>query len=152
VGNATNKNRVLYISATVLILGGLIALFLFLYRNQSEDCAITLENRCIELEVAETPEQHITGLSGRQDMSDYQGMWFVFSEEDTNCMWMKDMNFPLDIVWLDSDKQIVHMESAVAPDSFPENFCSPEPSRYVIELKAGVAKRSGLEIGQKLNL
>jgi uncharacterized membrane protein (UPF0127 family) len=146
-----HKFVVLFIAVAVLIFGFLLLRY-FNAPEQVTACSIALDGQCIELERAETGAQHIQGLSGRPDMDDNRGMLFVFPEDDFYCMYMKDMNFSLDMVWLSSGGEVVHIEENVTPETYPEQFCSPVLSRYVIELKAGVVDRANIEAGQSINL
>jgi uncharacterized membrane protein (UPF0127 family) len=102
------------------------------------------------LEVAGTPLSQHVGLGGRVSMAQDQGMLFVFDAPDAACFWMKNMHFSLDMIWLDANKRVVHIEQNVSPETFPALFCPDKPAKYVIELKAGEAKRSHVVLGQKL--
>ncbi len=110
------------------------------------------QNRCIQLESVESAEERRRGLSGREQLAVDAGMLFDFGVEDTRCMWMPDMNFSIDIVWLNEQAQIVDVMSDIAPETYPKSFCGAEPARYVIELNAGVAESAGVEPGQRLEL
>lgn len=107
---------------------------------------------CVFMEVVDTAEARTRGLSGRNELLPNQAMLFDFGSEGRRCMLMKDMNFSLDMVWLDEDNVIVDIEPGVAPETYPSSFCGDEPSRYVIELNEGVASVAGLEIGQRIAL
>jgi uncharacterized membrane protein (UPF0127 family) len=107
---------------------------------------------CVELEVAETDSAVIRGLSGRQSMPRERGMVLVFPEPVVQCIWMKDMRFNIDAIWLDSDKRIVHIERDLRPDSFPHLFCSQTSAKYVVEVNAGVAAAGQLQLKQQLDL
>jgi uncharacterized protein len=89
------------------------------------------------------------GLSGRRSLPSDQGMLFTFDKEEKQCLWMKDMYFALDIVWVDAQKKVVGVEHDISPETYPEIFCH-EPAKYVIELSAGEAKRAGIQRGQTL--
>jgi uncharacterized membrane protein (UPF0127 family) len=106
---------------------------------------------CVNLEIADTPEARQTGLSGRSHMAETTGMLFVFEEPQTACIWMKDMHFNIDIVWLNDNKKITAFKKDVAPDTYPESFCQDD-TRYVIELLTGTADKAGLHTGQLLNI
>ncbi len=110
------------------------------------------QDNCVTLEKATTEAARIQGLSGRKSMSDNQGMLFVFEENSQQCMWMKDMKFSLDMVWLNNKAEIVKLEKAVAPNTYPSTYCSEVPASYVLELNAGVSDKAGLHNGQKLSL
>lgn len=103
------------------------------------------------LEVAQTTEDRQKGLSGRANLKSGHGMLFVFDTPDTHGIWMKDMKFPIDIVWLDESKRVVSIEKSVSPDSYPEIFKPTEPSLYVIELNSGASHGYGIGIGSRID-
>lgn len=107
---------------------------------------------CVDLEVASTNSARTLGLSGRREMARSHGMLFDFARAGEYCMWMKDMHFSLDILWLNDDKEIVHMIENVTPDTYPKSFCGPETARYVIEVNSGIVKSADLRIRQRLKL
>ncbi len=98
-------------------------------------------------DVANTDELRQLGLSGRKTLGDNQAMIFIFPANGRNLFWMKDMNFAIDIIWLDENKKIVYMEKGIKPESYPKTFGPATQTRYVIEFKAGVADRIGLQVG-----
>lgn len=104
------------------------------------ECAVTLEERA-------------RGLMFREKIEPDQGMLFIFEEEGYHSFWMKNTLIPLDILWLDKDKRIVHIAENVPPcmkDPCP-SYRSPLPARYVLELKAGSAQKHGLKRYQMIN-
>lgn len=113
-------------------------------------CDLKLSQSCITLEVSSTEATRAQGLSGRRTLNNDQAMLFVFDQTGRYCFWMKDMNFPIDIVWLDANKKIVSFELNVEPNTYPKSFCPDEPARYVLEFPAGVAPANDLRIGQTL--
>lgn len=146
----------------VLILGsGCLA-----YHNRKEGCgimvyegeasSISLLNQfrprsCVFLERADTTDSRELGLSGRVSMKKTNGMLFVFDRPQQVCIWMKDMNFSLDIVWLNTNKTIIKAMSNILPETYPKTFCV-DNAQYVGELKAGVAEEAGLRLGQQLKI
>jgi len=102
------------------------------------------------LEVALSPEAQRTGLSYRESLADNTGMLFIFNELDNHGIWMKDMNFNLDILWVDENKQIVYLKQAVTPESFPDIFTPNKPAKYVIEMSSGFISNENLQVGDKL--
>jgi len=107
---------------------------------------------CINLEVANTDATRVMGLSGRENMEENSGLLFVFPKPGKQCIWMKDMNFALDIIWLDSGKKITAIKKDVKPETYPDAFCPSDDSKYVIELNSGTSSRAGLQVGQKISL
>lgn len=101
------------------------------------------------LKAARTPVEQAQGLSDTKSLASNQGMLFINDTVDQRCFWMKDMLYPLDIIWLDSKKTVVHIEKNLSPDSYPQAFCID--AQYVIELNAGEADKSGITDGQVLS-
>lgn len=104
-----------------------------------------------ELAIAE--EQRQQGLMFRKGMKEDQGMLFIFEEENYYSFWMKNTYFPLDMLWLDSNRLIVHIEENVPPcpvEPCP-SYMPTRPARYVLELVSGSVKKHGLKIGDRLD-
>ena len=97
--------------------------------------------------IASTSAVRQQGLSGRISMASDEGLLFIFPEAGEYGFWMKDMNFPIDIVWIDADRKVVGISENVAPESYPENFYPPKTILYVLELNAGAVKKAGLKVG-----
>ena len=106
----------------------------------------------LELEVADTELEHWQGLSGRPYLPAGSGMIFVFDKPFQPSFWMKDMQFPLDFIWMDENFRIVDLTPDVAPESYPTIFKPSEPVQYVLEVNAGFAEREELKIGDTLAL
>ena len=90
------------------------------------------------------------GLSYRKFLPSDQGMLFIFPESGSYGFWMKDMNFSLDMVWLDQDKKVVGIVTNATPESYPDVFMPPSLIKYVLELNAGVAGKMGMATGTML--
>lgn len=106
------------------------------------------------VEVVIKPEELSQGLSGRTTLPQRQGMLFVFAKLEVHSMWMPNMYFPLDIIWLDAEKKIVKIEENVSPCSGTHNctsYSSSYPSKYAIEMNAFDASRIGLNVGKQLS-
>lgn len=103
-----------------------------------------------DLEKVTSQEDLEKGLSGRAYLEPEDAMLFEFKTSDTWCFWMKDMNFPLDMVWLDVNRYVVYIQNNVSPNTFPETFCPTERAKYVVEVNAGLIKEIGLEVGDRV--
>ena len=111
---------------------------------------ITVGTATIAVEVADTESLREQGLSGRTSLAEGKGMLFVFDTDDTWGIWMKDMQFPLDIVWISAEGVVVSVKAGAAPESYPEAFYPTAPARYVLELPAGYAAAQGIVEGVKV--
>ena len=116
-----------------------------------EEKTLTVGATTLQVEIAQTTEQKITGLSYRPSLAEGRGMLFIFDTDGEHGIWMKDMQFPIDIIWIDAAMKVVHIEQAVAPDTYPQVFASPTPARYVLEVPAGYAK-GRMTIGDTVTL
>lgn len=98
------------------------------------------------LEIADTDEERQRGLGGRESLCAECAMLFMFDRSDRHAFWMKEMRFPLDIVWL-SDDTIVHIERRVPADS-PDIFRPEGAADKVLEFNAGEA--DALQAGDRV--
>jgi len=94
----------------------------------------------IFIEIADTPETQMKGLMGRHALADTQGMLFVFKQLKPRKFWMKGTPVPLDIIFAGSDGCVVHIAESTPPMS-DHRIISGEPVKYVVEVRAGFAKR-----------
>ncbi|MFH0831009.1 MAG: DUF192 domain-containing protein [Parcubacteria group bacterium] len=122
--------------------------------NASQIALVKTDKTELTLELADTPSEREQGLSGRNQVS-YDGMLFVFDDLAPQPFWMKRMQFALDIVWL-RDGRVVHLEEGLSPvDSLqtnPVTYGPVEPVDAAIELLAGQAKATGLELGATVDI
>lgn len=118
-----------------------------------EAAAVSIGDATYAVDLAISPEERQQGLSGREYMPQDAGMLFVFEEERRLNFWMKEMHFPLDIIWIDAQCRLVEVAANVPtpPPNADNNEIprvnSPSPARYVLELNAGEAARNGMEPG-----
>jgi uncharacterized protein len=135
-----------FIVATLAI----VFLPLIFYRPATN--TLVLDGQEYTLEIVVSAEERQTGLSGRETIAANEGMLFVEPKPKIVCMWMKDMSFAIDIIWLDDKKIIRHLEERVSPKTYPKSFCPSVKTKYVIELPSGTIDKHELVLGQKLPL
>lgn len=105
------------------------------------------------VEVARSPQALERGLSGRETLLEGEGMLFVFSQSGLPMIWMKDMRFPLDILWLNQGVLVDKIESAPPAGPSPEVSYLPEAQAdMVLEVPAGTVQKHGLKIGDPLDI
>ena len=104
-----------------------------------------------DLEFARTPPQEELGLSGRPCLPDNGALLFLFPTDDRFSIWMKDMLFPIDVIWLDSGKKIIKIEKNMQPSSYPKTYTPDTPARFVIELNKGATDTLHAQVGSQLN-
>ena len=110
--------------------------------NSYPQVNITVNDQILIADISATPEQMTRGLSVKDALAENEAMLFVFDVEAEHRFWMKDMKFPIDIIWISSDKNVVDIEHNLQPCNLGL-FCSmyePEgDSLYVLETVGGFA-------------
>lgn len=109
----------------------------------------------ITVECVTTGPTRSRGLSFREYMPRAHGMLFIFDTIQTQSMWMKDMHFPLDVVWLDEYMRITSVDRELMPcksNRFCHTYSSNIPIKYALELNAGDADRLGAVEGAVLKV
>jgi len=105
------------------------------------------------VEVVISPAATKQGLSGRPSLRKGHGMLFVYGGISKQSMWMIEMRFPLDIVWLDENLEIVHITKGCAPcpnATQCPTYSSVYRVKYAIEMTAGEADTYGFQVGKQL--
>ncbi|MCD4704860.1 DUF192 domain-containing protein [bacterium] len=135
----------------------IISLFLVLiltacqkFENK-EKINILLGGESIEVEVVVNVEDRVAGLSNQENLGDDRGMLFVESKKKKHNFWMKDMRFPLDIVYI-NDKEIVEIFKNV-PIKTKGEYTSINPNQkanFILELNAGWCDLHNLKIGDQI--
>ena len=112
-----------------------------------------VNGKVLSLEIADSPEERRVGLMFRDPLPENHGMLFIFGREQAYSFWMMDMKFSLDIIWIDSDGIVVHIENDVPPCSAACPSYQPNVSAlYVLEVNAGFADSIDLRAGTFIDL
>lgn len=117
------------------------------------DAKVTIEDDTFEVEVADDDAERIKGLSDRDNLDENKGMVFVFEEKGKYGFWMRNVKFPLDIIYI-SDNKIVDIFANTAPQAEDaENIPVFEPkenANFVLEINGGKAKELGIDVGDEV--
>ena len=115
---------------------------------------IKIDNTTLDVQIADTPDRMTEGLQFQKQLSYSQGMIFVFSQPQIVAMWMKDMQFPLDMIWFDNNGNVVHIEKDLPPCSnnqpCPVYDGDRQNTRYVLEVTAGFVDKFNITERSKL--
>jgi len=109
--------------------------------------SISVPAGVIHAEIADTDASREQGLSDRASLPADNGMLFVFDTPGQYGFWMKDMRFPLDMVWINADKTVAGVTKDILPSTYPSIFPPPSSISYVLEINAGSAEKFGLVSG-----
>jgi len=139
----------LWAAGTCLVLVGLLSAALLVTRMMPQVC---FENTCVKVELADTEEERAQGLMFRSSLPEDRGMLFVFPDSASWPFWMKDTYIPLDILWLNEQREVVEVIRSAPPavgQLKPPEFGGTVPARFVLEVPAGFAERHGVEKGSR---
>jgi uncharacterized membrane protein (UPF0127 family) len=118
-----------------------------LISHPSKILSVDIGGQKIKVDLAVTSAEKKQGLSGRAGLAEDTGMLFIFDRPGKYPFWMKDMNFPIDIIWISRDKKIVFIEKNAMPNSYPNLLGGQAESSYVLEVVSGFAEKYGLRVG-----
>lgn len=115
---------------------------------------VKIKNLIIPVDLAITPDQQAMGLSYRNSLNASQGMLFPFHTPGDYSFWMKDMRFPLDILWIDSGNNIVHIEKNLQPCVFIllcPSYSPHSASKYVLEVNSNYTTKNNITVGDRVS-
>ena len=112
--------------------------------------AVIINGSIVHVEIADTDALREQGLSDRTSLAENTGMLFVFDQPVVPGFWMKDMHFPLDIIWISADSTIEGVEKNLSPDTYPKPFAPAAPVKYVLEVNAGYFDTHSLKVGMQV--
>lgn len=113
---------------------------------------LVAEKSKIPVYVADNEAKRTKGLGGLVSIPADYGMFFIFDRSDYQNIWMKDMLFPIDIIWVDENNKIVHIEKNISPATYPKIFTASVKARFVLELNAGMSSVYDLKVGDLIFL
>lgn len=122
-------------------------------KNNQKQTWLCFENNCFDVELALTPKERNQGLMFRDCLKEDEGMLFVFIIEEERAFWMKNTLIPLDIIWLNQNKEVVFISKNNQPcknDACP-TINSDQKAKYVLELNAGIINKIGLKVSDRVN-
>ena len=121
---------------------------------------VNIAGQNIKVELAVTEAEQELGLSGRSGLKEDEGMLFIFEQAGAHGFWMKDMNFPIDNIWLNparndfsiadaggENMKVVYIKKDARPESYPETFTPSENAQYVLEVASGFSDKHDLQVG-----
>lgn len=120
---------------------------------------VKIDDVVLQVQIADTDPLYARGLMFQEELPFDQGMIFVFDGEERRSMWMLNMQFALDIIWLDSNGNIIHIEKNVPPCktaletvSCPSYKADNKFAKYVLEVTAGFIDEFNITEDSKLEI
>ena len=144
------KSKLLTFLALIALLIG----YLYINRTQPEGTPVEINNQTIFVDVADSPVKQAKGLMFRKSLDENRGMLFVFEREAKHSFWMKNTLIPLDMLWLNTDKEIIHIEHSAPPckeDPCPTFGPQSSNAKYVLEVNGGWSIENSVGLGDSVN-
>ena len=114
---------------------------------------VTVGTKTLHLERADSEYAQTHGLTNRPSLPKDEGMLYIVTKHQEFSYWGKDMRFATDVIWIGPDLLVVDISRNITPESYPNSIFTPSrPARYVIEMNAGVADATGIDIGDSIDL
>ncbi len=120
---------------------------------------IKLDDKVLDVQIAETDAQRVRGLMFQNQLPDDQGMIFVFTQEQVVPIWMLNMQFPLDIIWFDSNGNVIHIAKNVPPckSALETVSCTVQnadgkQAKYVLEVTGGFTDKFHITESSKMQI
>lgn len=136
--------------ATLVFL--LIAFVLFIYIIPKTPVA-KINGHTFNLYLAQTSQEQSIGLAKFNKIEQNQAMLFLFDKSDNYSFWMKDMKFPIDIIFIQDNKVVdVFNKVPVSPNENLPIYTTKTKANKVLEINAGLAKNYGIKIGSEVKI
>jgi len=148
-------NKFNYLSIIfVLVLFILGAYFFGFNKSEYKNAVVKIKDKEFKVLIASDPIKRSKGLGGFKELKDNEGMLFLFNQPDKYGFWMKDMLFPIDIIWI-KDFKIVDIASNVLPEGAKnilelKVYYPKDKADKVLEINAGLAEKYGFKIGDEV--
>ncbi len=119
---------------------------------------ILIDDAALEVQIADSEPRRVRGLMFQDQLPFDQGMIFVFNEPGLHSLWMLNMQFPLDMIWFDSDGNVVHIEKNVPPCKTAleiaacQSIVPDDVAKYVLEVTAGFIDMNNVTVDSKLTI
>lgn len=159
------EKKLMFSLGTVLLLA--VGAGFYIYRGESgvqpveivatstlkaSSTAVQIGKAKMAVDIADTPALRERGLSGRPELEEGTGMLFVFEKPAFYGFWMKDMQFPIDIIWINEEKKVIGVSEGLEPGSYPEIYYPREMILYALEVPAGFVSENNIKEGDEFKL
>ncbi len=138
--------------ALLALVVALASFISFRYFYDDKISEVEINGASVTAEIVDTPELRMQGLSGRDSLDKDKGMLFVFDEPGRYGFYMRDMNFAIDIIWMDEDFEVVDIVEDLRPDTYPEVFEPDRPALFVLEVVSGFVEENDILIGTQADI
>lgn len=146
--------KITQIFLIVLLIFILVFSLILFFSKISKSKKVCINNNCFYAEVAENFLQQYRGLMFRKELKDDKGMFFVFDKELIYPFWMKNTKIPLDIIWINENKEIVYISefTQICKTFFCPKINPQLKAKYVLEINAGLCQKFNIKVGDTIDI
>jgi len=143
--------KIILLIATLFILFIALSLIVLFLNIKPKISKVLINSKEIKVEIADTPKKQYKGLSNRDSLCQDCGMLFIFPDKAGRTFVMRNMLFPIDILWIDGEKIVKIDEELPLPIS-PEGgeYHSGQPVDYVLEVSNGFCQENNIKAGDRV--
>jgi len=152
--NYLRESKVRFVLGLTVVIFFVILVISFVLQN-NKSTQISVKGQNFNVELAETSQEKQIGLSKTDNLAENEGMLFVFDEADYYSFWMRDMQFPIDIIFINGNKVTTIISNALPPSETNGSLTTFQPkvkSDKVLEVNAGIAKKYKIEEGSIIDV
>ena len=123
-------------------------------QKQNQTALVTVGGVNLITSLSTTPDAQSKGLAIRDSLNENEGMLFIFETPQKYSFWMKDMKFPIDIIWINQDGKIVHIEKNLPPCVFLlpcPSYAPNDDSLYVLEVVSNFTNKFDINVGDSVD-
>lgn len=123
-------------------------------QKQNQTGLVTVGGVNLITSLSTTPDAQSKGLAIRDSLNENEGMLFIFETPQKYSFWMKDMKFPIDIIWINQDGKIVHIEKNLPPCVFLlpcPSYAPNDDSLYVLEVVSNFTNKFDINVGDSVD-
>ena len=123
-------------------------------QKQNQTALVTVGGVNLITSLSTTPDAQSKGLAIRDSLNENEGMLFIFETPQKYSFWMKDMKFPIDIIWINQDGKIVHIEKNLPPCIFLlpcPSYAPKDDSLYVLEVVSNFTNKFDINVGDPVD-
>jgi uncharacterized membrane protein (UPF0127 family) len=119
--------------------------------------SIIIGSKTVQVQIADTNDKRIKGLSGATSLDANSGMLFVFGQKSSPLFWMKDMLFSLDLIWISNGKVVKIDKNVPKPapntqDNKLKTYTAGQPIDFVLEVNGGFSVTNSIKVGDNVDL
>lgn len=140
----------------IVVLGLLVcagAVFLYMKKESArpeqfqgrERKSLSIREHTFDVVISKTEAEFTQGLSSTHQIDENEGMLFIFPTPGKYNFWMKDMNYPIDMLWINKNNKIIFIQKNATPESYPNSFGpTDDQTLMVLEITAGLSDKLGI--------